>query len=248
MKRFWLVLLYFAAAPLLWGAEDVTALFTYKYDVDSNAVAYCRLVGQQNSPFGGSISGAGRIKTAGSSVTITSVTALTNAFAGVDIGDLISVQTSPGSTVLRTVVTNADDDTVTVDTAVDLGTTGVAYRYWMSECGTGATSGWIDLSQYPSRSITIQYDQGDLTQLDIRVECKANYPGAEPVQVFPVCTVGACNTYQAYTTAGITSRTATQISAPFGSCRVGFKWTTADTSDAGANVEWLTIGVQAQKE
>lgn len=248
MKRFWLVLLYCAAAPLLWGAEDATALYMYKYDVDSDSVAYCRLVGQQGSPFGGSNSGAGRIKTSGSSTTISSNTALDYSFAGVDVGDLISIQTSPGATALRTVVTNADDDTITVDTAINL-TSGVAYRYWESQCGTGATDGWIDLSGYTNRNITIQYEQGDLaTSLDIQVQCKLNFPGSEPVQVFPSCTVGSCGTYQAYATPGIASRTSVEIGTPFGACRVGFKRTGADTSDAGANIEQVTIGLQAQRE
>lgn len=247
MKRFLYAALALLGAPLLWGAEDATALYMYKYDVDSDSVSYCRLLGQQGSPFGGSIAGAGRITTVGASTTITSNTALDYSFAGVNVGDMLEIRTDPNTVYLRTVVTNADDDTVTVDSNVTL--SNVSYRFWRSECGTGATNGWIDLSGYSNRNITVQYDQGDLaTSLDIQVQCKLNFPGSEPVQVFPVCTVASCGTYQAYTTPGIASRTSVEIPTPFGACRVGFKRTGADTSDAGANIEQVTIGLQAQKE
>lgn len=245
-KRVLYLALALLGAPLLWGAEDATALYMYKYDVDSTDVAWCRMLGQQGSPFGGSIPGPGRIKTSGSSVTITSQTALDYSFAGVNVGDMLEIRTAPDTVALRKVITNADDDTVTVDSAITL--SDVAYRFLRQDCGTAATSGWIDLSGYTNRNITIQYDQGDLGSLDIQVQCKPNFPGAAPIQIFPSCTVGACATYQAYTTVGLASRTSVEIGTPFGSCRVGFKYSTSDASEAGANLEQVTVGVQAQRE
>jgi len=246
MKRFLYAALALLGAPLLWGAEDVAAVMLYKYDVDSNTVSYCRMVGQQGSPFGGSVAGKGRIKTSGASTTVTSQTALDYSFAGVDIGDMLEIRTDPDTVTLRTVVTNADDDTVTVDSNVTL--SNASYRFWKLQCGTGATDGWVDLSGYKNRNITVQYDQGDLGGFDVQVQCKLNFPGSQPVQVFPVCTVASCGTYQVYTTPGIASRTSVEIPTPFGACRVGFKYSTSDASDAAGNLEQVTIGLQAQKE
>lgn len=232
MKKYWLLLLYLVTAPFLMGAEDVTASFAFKYDVDSTSVTYCRMLGQGGSPFGGSIAGLVNIETSSSSQTITGVNpGSTAAFASISAGDLITVRTDPNTVALIKVVTKTDDDTIVTDTAVNLDIDGgYAFRYWRQECGSTSTSGWLDISGYNDRNITIQYDQGDLGSLDARVECRGSYPGAQPVQIFPSCTTGACNTYQAYTTEGIASRTSVIIPDPFGVCRVGLKYSASDAT------------------
>lgn len=235
---------------LLWGLsaegrECRTANFFLNFDVDSTDVTYGVVQGEGLNPFGGGISSSGkRIETSGSSTTVSSDTAGDNSFAEVSAGDTIFIPTDgtiTGRYVSRYVISKADSDTITVDTAINIASA-VPFR-WL-KATTSATVGWLDISAYAGRTITVEYNQGDLGRLDVRVECRGSYPGSSAVQVFPSCTTGSCDTYQAYTTVGIASRTSIAIPEPFGACRVGVKYATSDASDATTNREIFTAGFE----
>ncbi|MCP4900220.1 MAG: hypothetical protein GY906_24880 [bacterium] len=158
--------------------------FAYNYDLETSTLTYCVVEGENNDPFGNSINGAGQIETSGSSITVTGVNAADDVFAVVDIGDVLNVRRSNGNVEVLTVVTNADDDTITVADAVDL-TGGFTWRYKKTVCGTAVTDGWISVSGYTNINLGIQYDAGDLGALEVVWECLSGAPGAQPVQVYP---------------------------------------------------------------
>jgi hypothetical protein len=229
------------ALPL--RADDCRAAnFFLDYNLDSNTTIYGIVTGVNSNPFGGAIPGPARIKTSGSSTTVTSETVGDNAFAEVAVKDTIFIRDSAGVVSRRSVTARASADSITVDTAITL----AASAFTWLKTTTSATLGWIDISGYTRRTISFQYDQGDLGSLSWRIECRGSYPGAAAVQVFPSCITGSCDTYQSYATAniGIADRTSVAIPEPFGACRVGIKYVTSDTSDATTNLEKITAGFE----
>ena len=246
MKKLTLLLSFlFLAVTGAYGQESNFANFNVAYDVDSTSATYCRVLGANGNPYGPPIQGQAQIETVGSNTTVTAVTASTVPFALLDVGDVVFVRYPTGSTDTRIIIAKASGDSVTVNSAINLDIDGgYAFTWKNTVCGTAITDGWIDVSGSASTSFTIQYDQGDLGSFDARIECKGSFNEPQPVQVFPTCTAGACNTFQSYTTVGIASRTTYVVVDPsYSSCRVAVKYTTSDASDAGANLESVTVGL-----
>lgn len=223
------VLLTSAAAWAQTKTSD-NANFAYKYDVASATVTYCRLEGQNSDPFGQMISGRGTVETSGSSVTITGVNAADDVFIDVGVGDLFSVRDSQGNVSNRVVVTNADNDTITVDTAITLAD--AVWQWKRLVCGTAATNGWIDVGGWFHINLTVQYDAGDVTALSAIWECKGAAVGAAAQRVYPGiasdCGDGTLNgTVCEFTTVGDQLTVNVQHGA-FSACRLGVAWVTAD--------------------
>lgn len=244
MKKPLMFLLALVPSVALAGQDD-TASFAILYEIDSTDPIYCRLTGQSGDPFGPGISGTSRIETSGSSTTTTAVTAASGPFASVSAGDILLVR-SPvdDSTLVRRVVSKADSDTVTVHTAWNL-SGGFAFTWKKLTCGTAATSGWIEVGNADSFAITFELDQVSVTGgINVQVQCRTGAINASPVQIFPACTSGACNTVQNYTTAGVASATTVAVGFPYKSCRVGVDIGTADDgSDTGNDAEQIDISV-----
>lgn len=242
MKRWALLLLVcWPAIALGQGLEERT--FLRAYDLDSTTLTYC-VSSQLNT-------GIGRIKTSGSSTTVTTVTAGQSVFAPITVGDTITVNVS-GTEVFRTVTAKASDTSITVNAAVDLENSGNGYPWSYRDvaCGTGANDGWLNVAGYKDKVLTFGYDAGDATDgVDVRWECKTSVPGANPVTVYPgetdgcggaTLSSGFCNFATA--SVGITNRLALVVYEPWAYCRIGIKIRTADASDAGANLESIDAG------
>ena len=224
---------------------------TVRYDADSTTVTYCVAQGWR-SGFGLGIPGPLSIKTtAGPTTTVTSQTLASGALTPVVARDVLLIGTVSKVTDVFTagwaavITAKSDDDTVTVDPAVTWDA-GYAYTYLHPVCGTTANDGWVDVSGAEKASLTIQYDQGDLDNLSWRFECKQNTPGSVPITVYPSegddCGIagtlagGFCD----FATAGPTANLTWEEFGAWGSCRIGFKVKTTDTSDAGAALERVT--------
>jgi hypothetical protein len=70
-----------------------------------------------------------RVTTAGvSATTVTGVTAAEDAFARPSAGDII-IFTISGVPYERLIATNADDDTITINTAINIAAAGITYTY-----------------------------------------------------------------------------------------------------------------------
>ncbi|NIN66108.1 MAG: hypothetical protein GTO63_15720 [Anaerolineae bacterium] len=216
---------------------------TYKYDVTGATTTYCATWGQDESVFGNFYPGPGRVETTGGAqTTVTGVDAAQDVFLDVGVGDLVQFQFRNGNVEHRVVVTNADNDTITVDTAIDLDVaTGVNWGYKNLDCGTAATDGWAGVSGFSVVSMTMQYDAGDMTDLDVVWECKEGGIGAEPVQVYPGpasdCGFGTLATDVCQFAAAGDRLSVVITDNVFGFCRVGL----AVTTDGGTRDEVTVI-------
>jgi hypothetical protein len=240
MKRL-LFLLLLAGTTL--HAQDVgTRNLLYNYDVDSLTLTYCTLNGADGGASTAPVSGVGTV-TAAASATIEAST--TTSFSSVLAKDVVVIAPDNGVPTPYVVSSVTDGDTIVIDTAITV--TARGWQWYKTVCGTAATSGWFNVSSYSDKSISIEYNQGDLDNLSIRYECKGGYVGASPVIVYPgesdgcgggTLASGLCD----FPTAGITARLTLAFYEPWVSCRVGFKAKATDTTDAGAAIEQLTIG------
>ncbi len=229
------------------AAQGVAANFTYLYDLDASSLTYCVLAGQGGDPWGAWLPGPGTIETSGSSATITGVDTDADVFEFVDVGDAIYVALPNGTTYTLNVVTNADADTITVDTAVNLDVDGGYVWSWKDlTCGTAATDGWITVADAFSLTMTVQFDQGDLDTLDVAWYCKGAGAGAGPVRVYPGpnsdCGDGTLSTDVCQLTEGQVLATQIEINN-FSACRMGMKYGSSDASDSGANLEQITATI-----
>lgn len=243
----------FLAAPPSARAQEATAAnFALRYDLDSTSLTYPRVMGQ-NGAFGGSIAGQAPIKTTGSNVAVTAVSAGSNPFASVAIDDVVVVDRGNGVTDVRVVVAKTDADTIEVDTAVDW-SAGFSFRWLDTQTGTGDGDGWIKVSGFANRMITFQLEQvsGVTGGIDTRLECRGGAVGAKSTIVWPgsnataqTCGAGTlasgfCN----FTAAGIASHTAIllNLEEAWLQCRFGLKINTSDAAEAAeANKERITI-------
>lgn len=233
--------------------EAKKATLFYQFDVDSGTVTYPLLNGTNNSPFGGDIPGGAPISTVASNTTVTATTALTVPFASLAVGDVLIVRIGPDAAPsIRIITAKASGDSVTVNTAIDLSAAAAGYSFtWrQSVGGTAATSGWFDVSNVADATITVQYDQGDLDSLGVRWECRQTSLDTQPTYVHPgaggSCGPGSSSGgFCTFPTAGAGITLAVVIAGKWDSCRVGVRFTTNDTSDAGAAVEKVTATIIA---
>lgn len=223
------------------------------YDVDSATLTYCVTNGADKGPFTDPISVLPKIKTTGASTTVTELTASTNPFTTVAVGDVLVIltpsTTDPLSTTLVVVTAKASAASITVDTAINI--TGNSFGYYRNVCGTTAADGWFAVPAGAARvSIGVQYDQGDLDALTVRWECKASGAGAQPVILYPGeganCGIGGTLSTDrcSFATAGITSRvTVVDESPAFAFCRVGLAFAATDAADTTVLLEKVTVKV-----
>lgn len=252
MKKLLLLLLFL---PLFASAsEQRVGTYAYKYDLDSTSVIYCALWGQQGTAMsfgGGGIPGLVPILTSGSSTSVAAVTAGTNPFTNVGVGDVIIVRRETAVDVVY-VTARADADNITVDTAVNWQNSGAGRAFsWLDlRCGTAATDGWIDVAGAQDKKFTFEYNQGDST-VDVRLECQDESIAANPVVAYPGETDGCgaggtlASGYCQFASAGvgITNRLSIVSYEPWSRCRFGIKINGSDTSDAGANLEQISAYV-----
>lgn len=239
------------------SAEAPVNAAAFAIDVDSATVTYFRHVGQNADPFGNSIAGPATIKTTGSSVTVVEAVAASAPFADIAVGDILIV-TPPAAGAVPTflrVEARASSASITVFPAVDLGTTGVVWRHYKLESGTGATAGWFSVSGAYSVSLGVYWELGDLDTLKVRWECRSHAANALPMLVFPgaasECGVsgsatavpGFCTTANA--NKGLNSSvTLSLIGSGFSECRVGLAFGSTDAADvAGTTEENVRVSV-----
>jgi len=249
--RKWILALAALALPAVAAAQGQleSRNLNVRYDVDSATPIYCTLTARNGDIWRGQpYAGDGPVNTSGSSTTINSTVLAASALASVDVGDVLQFTMPDGTIEQRTVVTNADDDTVTVDETIDLAKAGgQSYTFMPQTCGTGADDGWIKLDS--PFQIHVQYDAGDLDALKVRLQCKGGTPSDNPVNVIAPADscggntndgAGACE----LATAGVAgSLTWVELSGTWSACRMGLWYKTTDASDAGANRESVTVSV-----
>lgn len=236
-------------APAVAHAQDVAQL-SFAYDLDSAAYVYPKMTGANGDPFGAARQGPSNIKTVGSSTSVTEATASAAPFTNLVAGDTILVRRANGSIDKRIIVTRTDASNVVIDTAVDWSRTGgYAFTFFSSTYGTTDADGWVDLTSHFrwGGRIAIQYEQGDFaTGLQWIVECQTTGLDQKPNQVYPGETSDCGKDATLVGTACQFATAPARIEILFlpeqaGMCRVGIRRNGADTSDAGAAIERISI-------
>jgi hypothetical protein len=134
-----------------------------------------------------------RITTSGSSTTITSVAGLPAAFTNVAVGDELRLYRPQGAVANSTadnlahrfVTARASATSITVNSAVDLGTTGTTFDFRTLTCGTGSTSGRFATDGFRNANVQFEYTVKNATSIDWRVECKVQGANNGWVVVIP---------------------------------------------------------------
>jgi hypothetical protein len=247
-----LVLVLAGAATAQGPARD--GQLALLYNVDATALTYCTL---RNGPFNEPSQIVPRIKTTGSSTTVTEFTASTNPFSNVVVGDVLVIltptATAPDATTVVAVTAKASAASITVDQAINLAdAAGHKFSFYHHVCGTTDADGWFSAGAAASRvALTVQYDQGDLGELVVRFEAKAAGAAALPVVLYPgggsdcgalgfSLSTDRCSA----TTPGVLARLSVLDEGPaYAFYRVGFAYVTSDASDATTTREKLTIKV-----
>lgn len=223
-----LALLLALALPA--AGQGNIAHFAIGYDVNSDTRTYTVMNGVQNDPWREAFRVPIPIDTVGSSQSVSAVVALTNPFANVAIGDAIFVRRD-NVTDMVWVETRADADNITVSSAVDW-SAGFPFEFLDLVAGTTDDDGWITVDKWTTLSMTVLYEAGDLTGLDVVWECKEGTLVSEAVQVYPGpgsdCGFGTLNTdVCTYVNTG-DRQTIVLTDNTFSFCRMGLDWRTAD--------------------
>lgn len=178
-----------------------------------------------------------KIKTTGSSTTVAALTTGTNPFALLSVGDILQLNYK-GNSFERAITAKASNDSVTVDTAVDIGTAGSYFRFKTIMVGADSEDGWIGVGNMDSIRYDINIIQMNGTGgIDSKVECRL-------AQGTPVVVIGTTNT----TAAGVVDNSVDlQAAGPFDQCRLGIKWNTSDDgTDTTTAQEQITIQFAGQ--
>lgn len=258
MKRaltLFLIVAAFLGVTVPVHAEESVANFFLLYDLDATAITYCRVTNLNGDPFAGPITvTAGKLTTSGSSATVTESVVGSNPFLAVATGDIIVASTGDEATKYGVVVAKASAASITIHTARDW-SAGYNFGILRPACGTAATSGWIDIpAGFENKVIGFHLVQinGVTGGIDLRVECKGGYAGAQPNPVYPASSSSTCgggtnaSGFCNFTTAGITTGNLdVMVDETHRSCRVGLLIHTSESAEAvEADNERITIGLQ----
>lgn len=225
----------------------VDVVMATDYALDSTSYVYPQFAGKLGQVLNDNIStlssNATAVKTAGSSVTVTTFTAAAAPFANVAVGDLITLVakgstansgTPPGTRFTRYVLTRADANNITISgAAIDI-SDGASLSWRKFSAGSTAADGWIPVDNLIDANFIFQIDQANTTTgIDYKVECKGTSPTATPVIIIgPITKTNAQTPYAAPNV--FTERWAF--------CRLGIKITsTDDGGDLTTNEEKISI-------
>lgn len=226
-----LVALLAFVGPVL--AQEKAILFS-EHDLTNAAFTCGVFTGDgQKAFYSGMRKGPAFITTAGSVTTTTALIAGSFPFAGVGVGDILSVQTGPAATdvLTRYVTAKATDDSVTVSSAWDLTASGRQFSYLHFTNGTAITDGWVDIGPLDQATFLIRLDTVNATSIDAKVECRHRTFNTQPTVIFPPS--GGLGQCQTTPTGNFTAAGGCGVDVPsiWESCRVCFKINT----DTGVN-------------
>lgn len=246
-----LILIFALFAGTSYAQDTRKATYITNYDLDATDYTYCVTTGNTGGAWDPNIPGKGNVETSGSSTTVTGVTGAADSFGPPAAGDIVFFKKNDGSVLIRYIVTNADADTITVNTAVDLDVTGgVAWEWRKVTCGTGATNGWIDLAGFTGKKISLEITQMVATGgVDFKFECRDNtyvstshvvYPGeSSDCGVNGTLASAVCNVASGATGSWDLVFTPEE---QWDACRVGVKIGSADDGDdLTTNAEIINI-------
>lgn len=194
------------------------------------------------------------IVTSGSATTVTGLVASSAPFTSVAVGDVIYANSTSGIREGRLVTARASADSITIDTAVNYGSTGQTFRTRARSGGTAATDGWFPIEAGAVSLISIQVDQLSLATgaLALKLMCKKGdlsgiavasnlWPG--DVAATAQCNGGTFSSgYCTYTAAPVFVNVSTAGVEFPSQCRLVQKLTgTDDANDLTTNLEQVSM-------
>lgn len=168
------------------AAQDKGFYFS-EHDLQSTSFICAAFTGKDGNPYGQIRQGQTFITTSGSSTTTTALAAGTQPFVGISVGSLIAVQTGPAlaDVLYRYVTAKASNDSITVNSAWDLGAAGRAFYYYGYSQGTTVNDGWINIGALNLATIHFRIDTFNATSDDVKIECRHSTFNSQPNIVFP---------------------------------------------------------------
>jgi len=147
------------------------------------------------------------------------------------VGDLLWFKYK-GDVLERAVTAKASNDSVTVDTAIDLGTDGVYFQYKTMFAGADTEDGYVPIANMQSIAYTVNIAQMNGTGgIDMHVQCRQQ--GGPPVILLTDNSTAA---------EILVFSLDFETGGPFDQCRIGFKWGTADDAvDTTTLQERITV-------
>jgi hypothetical protein len=142
-----------------------TKHFYYQYDLDAVTFKYGRL----GDPQGHWIQGKYGLQTTGSSITVDRFFTSGNPFGPVKVGDVIQFFLPPDTNYIRKVATKPSNIQITVDTAVDLGVTGLGWQFWPFRIGATNADGWHPVHHDAQLSVFVNWATKASDGLDISI-------------------------------------------------------------------------------
>jgi hypothetical protein len=186
-KRILIVLLALLSAPLLRAQVSASSgidipLFS-AYDLAATSYIYCATFGDASgvAKEGWKVPDPrSKLVTSGSSTTVTALAGSVAPFTNVAVGDDLRIVIPAGTvanvitaqTVYRTVTARGSATSITVNSAVNLGTTGVSFNYRTLACAANATDGIFAVDGFKNANVQFEWQTKNATSLDWRVECK----------------------------------------------------------------------------
>ena len=153
-------------------------------------------------------------KTSGSSTTTTDVATGDNFATPLGVGDELY---EPSGNLRRFVTAKADDTSITVSSAWNLGSTGKNLQFRKFFSGTTSTDGWIDVSNLTDVTVYLQVDTINATSVTFTIEGKV--PGSAPATIYTT----AAQTAVTVNTEGVSSLAPIKIAENLAQIRIGVK-------------------------
>jgi len=225
MKRISILTLALAlVAGAGWAqTKQSVAYVTWADNLAATSYTYCAMRGQSGNPFGEPYLGTAAIKPDAAATAFTGVTAGTNPFASLAVGDMLIVRRSPTATDRVAIVAKADAANVTVSSTVNW--SGHQFRWMDKTCGTAVTDGWFGVGVFGTIGVQLEWVTKAATSLEMQTECAI---GSGLPVIVKEQSATASGQWATVVTAGVYDR-----------CRVGLKLTT-DTGDQVVNAHIAT--------
>jgi hypothetical protein len=186
-----------------------------------------------------------KLTTAGVSTTTVTSVATNGAFTSLLAGDEIEVSlpalASLGTGRARRLLTaRASADSVTVDTAIQIESTGAPFVWWKFYKDATAEDGWFSVGDAKEFTLFLGISQADVTGgIDYKAECRESYldrkgpvallAGPTNVTTFPLAATRILNVYN----------------ERYAECRVGIKIGTSDDgADTTTHLEKVTLWIE----
>lgn len=210
-----------------------------------------------------------RITTSGAeSTTVTAAVASSAPFAAVQAGDFIRFRTGdPGGLIGKSeadqlhdgqvpwlkVVTRTNANSITVNQAVFIPTTGVPFEWRRVLTSSQIGYGWVPTRSFDVAKFSVKIDQQNTTTgISVQVQCRDDLPGLDTLSehiVYPypgaTCNFGTLDTSECvFTGAGALNNLVVTIdnAGAWQECRVGLKLdSTDDGNDLTTNLELIRV-------